>query len=171
MAPQFQVQFSGKQFRLSSVTGPSSPITVAGPTTITGNYVAQYQITFTQTGLDSTATGTVVTVNSTAKTYGNLPYALWADSGSSVTYSYGSTVSSSVSGKQFSLLSVTGPTSPITVAAPANIIGNYKTQYYLTVASPYDSPTPFSGWFDSGTVVTESVTSPPLGLPGPSTYA
>jgi hypothetical protein len=57
---------TGEQFRLNSVTGSSSPITVSGAITITGNYVPQYQVTFSQTGLDSSATRTVVTVNSAA---------------------------------------------------------------------------------------------------------
>ena len=157
---------SGKQFRLNSVTGASSPITVTGPTTITGNYVAQYQVTFAQTGLDSTATGTVVTANSNTKTFGDLSYTLWVDSGGSVTYSYSSIVTSSVSGKQFRLLNVTGPSSPITVTGPTSIIGNYKTQYYLTVTSAYDSPSPSSSWFDSGSSITESVTSPVSGGSG-----
>ena len=42
----------------------------------------------------------------------------------------------------------------------------WKTQYYLTVTSAYDSPTPLSGWFDSGTGITENVTSPIAGGSG-----
>lgn len=49
------------------------------------------------------------------------------------------------------------------VSSSGSVIGNYKTQYYLTVTSPYDSPTPTSGWLDSGTLVTASVTSPASG--------
>ncbi len=157
---------SGKQFRLSSVTGSSSPITVTGSNTITGNYVMQYQVTFGQAGLDSAATGTVVTVNSNAKAFGDLPYALWVDSGSSVTYSYTSIVSSSVSGKQFRLSSVTGSSSPFTVTGSSTITGTYVVQYYLTVTSAHGSPSPSSGWSDSGTVITESVASPVSGGSG-----
>jgi hypothetical protein len=157
---------TGKQFMLLSVTGSSSPITVSGPVTVTGNYVKQYQVTFAQAGLDSSATGTVVTVNGTAEVYASLPYTLWVNSGSSVTYSYSSTVSSSTTGKQFMLLSVTGSSSPITVSGPVTVTGNYETQYYLTVTSAYDSPTPPSGWFDAGINITEAVTSPKSGGSG-----
>jgi hypothetical protein len=108
-----------------------------------------YMVTFAQTGLDAAATGTVVTVNGSAKTYSQLPYSLWIDNGSSVTYSYSSTISSSTSGKQFSLTSVTGPSSPITVNANTNVTGNYKIQFYLTVTSPY-ATTGGQGWYDSG---------------------
>jgi parallel beta-helix repeat protein len=38
-------------------------------------------------------------------------------------------------------------------------------QYYLNVTSSYDTPTPPSGWFDNGTIITENVTSP---VPGGS---
>lgn len=157
---------SGKRFRLNSITGPTSPITVTAPTTVIGNYVTQYLVTVAQTGLDTTATGTVVTVNGVPKTFGDLPFYFWVDSGSLVTYSYGSIVSSSVSGKRFSLVSVTGPTSPITVTSPVIVTGNYKTQYLLVVRTdpnglspqPTRSPPVEAGpaggwWYDSSTNV------------------
>lgn len=132
-------------------SGSSRPlsVTVSAPKDITANYKTQYEVTFTHTGLDSSSTGTVVTVNGSPKTYGDLPYSIWVDSGTVVTYSYSSTVSSSVTGKQFSLIDVTGPVSPITVTSPVTVTGNYKTQYYLTVNSPYGTPTG-SGWYDDG---------------------
>ena len=39
-------------------------------------------------------------------------------------------------------------------------------QYYLTVSSAYDSPSPTSGWFNSGTSITDSVSSPVAGPTG-----
>jgi hypothetical protein len=56
---------------------------------------------------------------------------MWADSGSSITYSY-SNVSSSNTGEQFILIGVTGLPSPITVTSPMTVVGNYKTQYEVT---------------------------------------
>ena len=168
---------SGKQFRLTSVTGPSSPITVSSPKTVTGNYVVQYLITFLQTGLDSTATGTVVTVNGTAKAYSNLPFSWWVDSGSIVTYSYSSIVSSTVSGKQFRLTGVYCPPGQFVAVGPANITGSYCTQYLVTFGqSGLDSTAtgtvvtvngsgksfsslPYSFWVDSGNSVTYSYNS------------
>jgi hypothetical protein len=123
-----------KQYRLNTVSGPSSPITVTGPSTVTGNYVTQYRFTFAQNGLDSTCTGNVVTVNGNPVVYGNLPYVLWLDNGGSVTYSFGQTVTSSISGKQFRLTGATGPLSPITITEPETITGNYVTQYKVTFA-------------------------------------
>ena len=142
-----------KQFKLNSVSGSSSSIIVTGPTTVMGNYVTQYLVAFTQSGLDSTATGTVVTVNGSSKSFTNLPYTLWVDSGGSVTYSYGYNISSSVSGKRFALSSVAGSASPITVTGPTTVTGNYVTQYLVTFAqSGLDSTA-------SGTVVTANGTA------------
>jgi hypothetical protein len=49
--------------------------------------------------------------------------------------------------------------------ANVTVTANYKTQYYLSVSSLYDSPAPGSDWFDSGAVVIASVSSP-AGLSG-----
>jgi hypothetical protein len=116
----------------------------------------KYEVTSDDIGLDGTATGTVVTVDDAPKTYADLPFSMWIDSGASVTYSYSSIVSSSVPGKRFILVDVTGPTSPITVTGPTTVIGNYKTQYYLTVKTDPDgiATIPGEGWYDSGTDVT-----------------
>jgi hypothetical protein len=54
-------------------------------------------------------------------------------------------------------------------SANLTLTANYKTQYYLTVSSTYDSPTPGSGWFDSAGSVTQSVSSP-AGLSGGTRY-
>ena len=124
----------GKRFRLDKAEGPISPITVIGPVTVTGNYVIQYKVTFTQTGLSLDATGTVVTVNSSEKTFGALPFDIWVDTGSILTYSYEATVSSTISSKQYRLDSVTGPASPITVTADTTVTGNHVTQHLVTFA-------------------------------------
>ncbi|NWG10790.1 PKD domain-containing protein [Candidatus Bathyarchaeota archaeon] len=137
--------------------------------TVTANYVVQYMVKFDHTGLDTSALGTVVTVDSSAKTYGDLPYSFWVDSGTVVTYSYSSIVSSSTSGKRFSLVDVSGPASPITVTSAVTVTGNYKTQYLVsftqtgsavapTVTYTADvDPTetvPFSVWVKAGSQIT-----------------
>jgi len=169
---------TGKRFRLSSVSGPASPITVTTTATITGNYVVQWQVTFTQTGLDSSATGTVVTINSVSKTFGDLAFIDWYDNGATITYSYSNPVSSSVVGKRFSLIGVTGSTSPITVTSAATVTGNYIVQWQVTfthtgldssatgtvvmvdgVTMSYGS-LPYSKWVNNGASVTYAYTNP-----------
>jgi hypothetical protein len=174
-APSYITVSSNTQYRFTywDVDGTSqgtgvNPITVSmnANHTATAHYITQYSALFNQVGLSSDATGTIVTVNGTSEAYAQLPYTLWVDCGSSITYTYSSTVSSSTTGKQFKLSSVNGPTSPITISGPTNVTGTFKSQYYLTVNSPFGSPSPSSGWFDSGTCITESVTSPTPGSSG-----
>jgi PKD repeat protein len=154
---------------MAEITDPYSPSTtvlVDEPKTVVANYVRQYQVTFTQSGLNSDAIGTVVTVNGAPLTYSNLPYTIWVDENSIILYSYEGTVTSTITGKRFILLSVTGPSSPITVTNDLTITGNYKTQYYLEVSSAYGSPSPTSGWYDAGSSITASVNSPISGPTG-----
>jgi hypothetical protein len=99
----------GKRFDLTGVTGPTSPLTTSG--TVTGTYQIQYQVTFAQSGLDSTATGTVVTIGGVSKTRADLPYTDWFNSGT--TYSYSDQISTSDVHKTFERTSLSGQSSPI----------------------------------------------------------
>ena len=153
---------------MNEIADPLSPLTtvlVDKPKTVTANYVHQYLVTFAQTGLSSDASGTVVTVNGAPLAYSNLPYSIWVDENSVVYYSYENTISSTIPDKRFMLLSVTGPSSPITVTADITVTGNYKTQFYVEVSSAYGSPSPMSGWYDAGSI-TASVNSPVSGPTG-----
>jgi len=79
--------------------------------------------------------------------------------GSTISYNYSSLVEDG-GGIRY-VLTGTNPVSPIdNVINDMNVIGNYKTQYYLSVNSAHGSPTPTSIWFDAGTFVTASVVSP-----------
>lgn len=121
-------------------------------TVATAHFTLQYLITFDETGLDGTATGTVVTVNGSAKTHSDLPFSIWVDNGTSVSFAYEAIVSSSTYQEQFRLDNVTGPTPPMTVTSPVTVLGNYVSQYYLTLStSPLgvDSPSG-QGWYDAG---------------------
>jgi hypothetical protein len=155
----------------------SDPISMNGPKTALAIWKTQYNVTLTHTGLDISASGTVVIVNSSSISFGQLPYNIWVDSGSSVTYSYNN-VSSSTAGKQFVLIGVTGLPSPVTVTSPLLVTGNYKTQYQVTfnqtgVGSDFTGtvvnvdlsgytitslPVPF--WWDNGSSHTFSFSSP-----------
>jgi hypothetical protein len=148
----------------ASGSGTSGSITMNGPKTITFNWKTQYQITFTSSGVGSDATGTVVTVNSNAKTQSQLPFTDWYDSGATINYDFSATVSAGT-GKQYvwtstSGLGQTGRSGSFSVAGAGTVTGTYKTQYYLTVSSAYDSPDPTSSWLDAGSSVTASVSSP-----------
>jgi len=169
----------GRRFRLNSVNGPASPIIVTAPLTVTGSYVSQYEVTFTQSMLDETATGVIVTVDGVGKTMADLPFTGWFDSGA--TYSYSSIVPSTEPGKRFMLESVTGPASPIT--GPGTVTGVYVPQYRLvftqtgldntatgTVVTVNGAPKtileiPFTtGWFDHGSLVYFEYSDPAASL-------
>ena len=124
---------TNKRFRLDSITGQASPITAPG--TVTGNYVPQYKVTFTQTGLDNTATGTVVTVEAQVKNYVDLPFTTdWLDHNTPINFQYEDIVSSTTPGKRFKLDNV-DHTSPLTVTEPTTVTGTYGIQYQITVTA------------------------------------
>jgi uncharacterized membrane protein len=107
---------------IADPTTPSTTVLIDMTKTVTANYVHQYNITFTQSGLTSDASGTVATVNGTALAYSDLPYSMWVDTGSIVNYAYTATISSTTTGKQYSLTGVTGPSTPITASADTTIL-------------------------------------------------
>ena len=105
-----------------------------------------------------------MTVNGVPETATSLPYSVWVDSGSSVTYSFASPVtSSSVSTTQYRWGTSSGldaaQSDILTVTGTGTVIGNYVTQYDLQFAqSGLDSSA-------QGTVVSVTVgVSPPVNL-------
>jgi hypothetical protein len=120
---------SGERYVLLTVN-ETSPLTVSGAETVTGTYVTQYYVTFSESGLDGTATGTVVTVNGSALTYSGLPYSLWVNNSDSVVFGYAN-VSSNVSGERFTIVSVNS-TSPLVVTGSVTVTGSYVTQYLVS---------------------------------------
>jgi uncharacterized repeat protein (TIGR02543 family) len=142
----------------SGTTSPSDPIIMDGPKTAIANWKTQYYLTI------SSAHGTPGGEG-------------WYNSGDTAYATVTPLIVSGPSGTQYVFThwsgdasGTTSPSDPIIMDGPKTATGNWKTQYYLTVSTPsnsppYGSPTPTSGWFDAGTPITASVTSP---WPGPS---
>ncbi len=151
---------AGKQFVLIAAPSPASGFTVSGPVTLMGVYKTQYLVIFTQSGLDSSAAGTVVSgsIGSPSQTvtlagnFGSTSY--WVDEGTTVTYNYAGLVLSDA-GKRFVLTAGPSPTSRFTVSGPQILTGTYKTQYLVTFAQ--------SGLGDdaTGTTLRVDIQSPP----------
>jgi hypothetical protein len=156
-----------------TITAPSAA------TTYTANFKTQYQVTFAQNGIGVDSTGTVVTVNASAKTAAVLPFSAFFDTGAAVTYAYSDPVASTVSGKRYTLTSpAPTPATPITLSAPVTVTGTYKVQYQITFAqagiggdstgtivtvagNPKTAAAlPFSDWFDSGSSLPYSYSEP-----------
>jgi len=146
---------SGKRFK--GIDVPTEVMAnVNAPLPVTGNYLVQWLVTFDASGLDDSASGVVVTVDGVSLTYDDLPYSEWVNDGSTVTYSYSSPVESTVEGKRFTLTSVDGPTSPITVSEPVTVTGNYQVEYRLsifTTTGGTTDPAPGDYWYAEGTTV------------------
>jgi len=165
---------ASKQYVWISTSGLSTlqngTLTITGSGSVTGNYTVQakYQITFRQTGVSPDFTGTVVVVDGVNYNVAGLPISFMWDAGSPHTFAFQSPLVVTPNAKRYVWTSTTGLSTlqngSITVSTSGDVTGNYKTQYYLTVTSPYDTPTPTSGWFDVGSI-TASVTSP---WPGPA---
>jgi hypothetical protein len=141
----------------------SNAITMSGPKTASTLWQTQYNLTVTQTGVGSDYTGNLVTVNGNA--YGATGLSTWANANAVYTFSYNPQAVVSSTTTQYLITGVTGNTSAtsVTVSAPTTVTAAYRTQFYLTVASTYDSPSPTSGWYDSGASVTAFVSSPSSG--------
>ena len=161
---------SEKRYALTTpAASPASPISVSAPITVTGTYKIQFQITFTQSGINGDSTGTVVTVAGSPKTAAVLPFSDWFDSGSSLTYSYSDPVASSVSGKRYALTTpAPSPASGFSVSGATTVTGTYKIQYQLTLAITFGVPGGLSNisggangnWYDSGTPLALTATTP-----------
>jgi len=121
----------------------------------TAYYGLQWNVTFVETGLDSTAQGTVLTVNGASKSHANLPYSFWADNGSLVTYDFAGIVASTADGKRFNLTSMSHQT-PLTVTSATNVTGAYAIQYRLSVESAFGVPSG-AGWYDGGSTAFASL--------------
>lgn len=159
---------SPKRYRRTSVTGLASGTNVTAATTITGNYIVQWAQTFTQSGLDTDATGTVVTVDGTPKVFTDLPFTTFVDAGATVAYNYTSSVTSSATGKKYRLDSISGPATGYVAGSANTLTGNYKGQYQLTLAITPGVPNALTNiggatsgaFYDEGTVLTLAATTP-----------
>jgi hypothetical protein len=103
-----------------------------------------------------------LTVNSP---YGTPIVAGWYDSGSTAYASLASGTISGATGTQYVFTNWNGDASgssttsnAITMNSPKTATANWKTQYYLTVSSAY-STVNGSGWYDSGSTASATLTS------------
>jgi len=106
-------------------TAQSGTLTVPqGGGTITGNWATQYLITFQTIGLDYSALGTVLNVQSSHIAYSQMPYSIWVDASTSLNFNFTTTVASSVQSVQFPFVSYSSP-SPLFVTGPLTVSASY----------------------------------------------
>ena len=176
--PSYTAGSSNTGYRLYMAYG-AFPASGSGGSLTSENYgvYATYStsltITFALNGVSNDASGTIVAIDGTNYVYGDFPKAfLWVPGSThSVTATDPIVVTANQKQYVFSswtngngLSSASGtyttPDSAITVTA------YYNTQYYLTVASQYGSPSPASNWYDAGSSISASVNSPVSGGTG-----
>ncbi len=133
-------------------------LTVNGQTSMGSFTITQtsYALKFAETGLDSSAIGSIVTFSTgqfTPITVGQFMVNEGeVNSGTKITYSYTSTVQSSNTGEQFVLSSPTAPSSGFGISSSTTITGSYQKQDYVQfMASPSsDGATSSDAWYNDG---------------------
>jgi len=130
-----------------SYTGTNNPaaITMNSPIIETAYFEATYIITFSTTGLNASATGTILTVKYNGTTYNlqysNLPFALDVVSGSTVSYSFASPIIPSSGSYEWFWTSTSGLSTArsgnITATQSGSITGNYEAEYEYTFVEHY----------------------------------
>ncbi len=156
---------SGEQFIETGSLGGSS-VTAAG--TYSATYQAQYDLRFAVSGLDSSAQGIIVSVtlgdNSPVNlVMSDLPYDFgYVDSGTTISYTFTSTIPSSNVGEQFALTTpAASPTSGFSLSGATTVTATYKTQYQVTFAATTGGATSPIGsniWENAGSL---SITATP----------
>ncbi|NVM22613.1 MAG: carboxypeptidase regulatory-like domain-containing protein, partial [Desulfobacterales bacterium] len=130
----------------------TSPFTVDAPITITATYKTQHYLTVEHSPIDSILDG-----HQTGQDYYD------ADSIATVTADLHVDIVTGESRYEFDHWSGDGSgastTTTVIMSAPKTATANYKIQYYITVTSAHDSPTP-SAWVNAGSDFTALVTSP-----------
>jgi len=116
-----------------------------------------FDLEFAETGLDSSAVGSVVTFSTgefTPVTFSQLPKDEGTvNSGVKITYSFASTLPSSNSGEQFVLTSpAPSPSSGFAISAATTVTGTYQKQHYVQfAASPNNGGTTTANeWYNDG---------------------
>lgn len=111
------------------------------------------QVTFDQIGVTSNFNGTIITIDEANYSFTDLPVSFKWSLGSNHTFAFQSPLVKSNNMEQYLWTSTTGlsnlQNAKITITAYGSIIGTYKTQYQLTVTSPYGTVSG-QGWYDSG---------------------
>jgi hypothetical protein len=139
------------------VETPSRTITVSGPATFAAQYETQYEVTFSQSGVGIDFPETILTIEGDEYNITTLPVSFWWADGSPYDFAFQSPLEVAPNATRYIWNSSIGLSSlqggSLTVSASGNVIGNYKTQFHLALAtSPLGVTTPSGeGWYYNGT--------------------
>lgn len=152
--------FSGTGDAPSSGNGSSVSFALNRPSSVTWNWKIQYDLQFAQSGLDSTAQGTIVSVTIGANSPVTLAFGDFTkdfgyiDSGTTIAYTFTSPISSSSASEQLVLTTpAPKPSSGFSLSGPTTVTGTFKAQYEVQFAvSPSGAGTTVpssSTWYDA----------------------
>jgi hypothetical protein len=134
----------------SSGTGTPATFVMTEPSSVTWNWITQFLVTFTQTGVETDYSGSIVTID--GLTYDRSGASFWWDSSSTHNFSFQSPLVVTTDVKRYTWNSTGGLSTlqadTITVSDSGIVTGNYRTQWYIAF-----SQTGVGSDF-SGTVVT-----------------
>ena len=113
--------------------------------TITATFEGQIQVTFDQTGLDGTANEDIITFTidgtSQTKSYADLPFSQWVDSGTEVAYTIEANVSTQCEGAFF-MLTNSESSDTVTVNDATTVTATYKRTIIDANGGVIDVPDP-----------------------------
>ncbi|MBS7610051.1 hypothetical protein KEJ19_05745 [Candidatus Bathyarchaeota archaeon] len=141
---------------------PSQSLTMDAPKIITLDYVAQYSISFDQSGVGSDFQGPIITIDEVQYEAPEVPKTCWWDEGTLHSFSYEGVLSVDA-GKRYVWMNATGlcelQEATLNITAPGSVTANYGTLYYLKVLSQYGNPYG-SGWYPKNWEAKFGVTTP-----------
>lgn len=171
---------NAEQYVWTSTTGlspmQSGYINVTTNGNIVGNYKIQYSVTISQTGVGSNFSHRVVAIDGVNYSASALPTSFWWNEGSSHSFAFQSPLTVTTNAEQYVWTNTTGLSSlengSLNVTTSGSIIGNYETQFYLTMAtSPSGTNNPTgAGWYDANTYASISTNQYTNVTPGCSRY-
>ena len=118
----------------SILVGDDRPSSTTSPLTVTGTYKTQYLIRFSQNGLNTNVSGTIVEVQGEPRDNDQLSDSLWVNAGESVSFTYMATVENAETGEQY-ILKSTNFTSPLSISAPTTIQAEYVLQTSIDLSA------------------------------------
>lgn len=124
--------------------------------------VEEASVIFDQTGVGGGFLGVVVTIDGVNYGVGDLPVTITKEVDDTISFEYYSPLL--VDGTQYVWTTTSGLSAAqsATINVPSgggSVTGNYGTQYYLTVTSPYGLPVTGEGWYDAGDLAYAGLTS------------
>ncbi|MGB9023173.1 MAG: hypothetical protein WCC94_07040 [Candidatus Bathyarchaeia archaeon] len=173
----------------SGSTADTGLFTMSAVSSVTWTWKTQWEVAFTSSGIAGDTTGTVVTLNATAKIQSDLPFTAWHDDNTAIDYAFTSPVAAT-SGKRYVWSSTLGLSQTLqsnifVVTATGTVTATFHVEWEVTVSqsglgtdvgadtvvvvdtvNKAKADLPFAAWYDDAASISYTYT---LNIAG-STY-